>query len=250
LRGAATSGRGSGAALRRNRFGGRATINFDQKVPRLIGVSNYTAAQLRELLSISVEPPAVLQSEHHPFFCNREVREVCEREGIAFMAYGPFGGPDTERKRGKRPTDHPLLRQIADDVGEGGGLDSRQQSAGPRPAESSEAVQVRGAVGTGLLMSAVSAATCARAGATPAQVVLKWAMAQGISVLPKTLRQERLAENLAALSVELSVEQLAAINRLDTGQPSYWDPNCVDTFDSFNVYLDREAVQRELDQQR
>jgi len=166
-------------------------------------VSNYTAAQLRELLSISVEPPAVLQSEHHPFFCNREVREVCEREGIAFMAYGPFGGPDTERKRGKRPTDHPLLRQIADDVG-----------------------------------------------ATPAQVVLKWAMAQGISVLPKTLRQERLAENLAALSVELSVEQLAAINRLDTGQPSYWDPNCVDTFDSFNVYLDREAVQRELDQQR
>jgi len=54
-----------------------------------------------------------------------------------------------------------------------------------------------------------------RRGATPAQVLIQWGMARGVSVIPKSVRPERLAENLAASEVQLSAEDLAQIASLD-----------------------------------
>ena len=52
-------------------------------------------------------------------------------------------------------------------------------------------------------------------GMTPAQVVLRWGIQRGTSVIPKTSRVERLAENLAAESCVLDEGQMAAISALD-----------------------------------
>jgi len=54
-----------------------------------------------------------------------------------------------------------------------------------------------------------------RHGMTPAQAALAWLMAAGdIIAIPKTGRRERLKENLGALELELSADQLAELDRL------------------------------------
>jgi len=65
------------------------------------------------------------------------------------------------------------------------------------------------------------------AGVTPGQAVLAWHLARGRVVIPKTTSATRLAENLAAEGVSLSVQQLAAIDALDTNNRIGGDP---DTF--------------------
>lgn len=55
-------------------------------------------------------------------------------------------------------------------------------------------------------------------GASPAQVVLAWHLAVGNLVVPKSLRWERLAENLAAAELQLDDEDLARIGALERGQ--------------------------------
>jgi len=54
-----------------------------------------------------------------------------------------------------------------------------------------------------------------RHGTTAAQAALAWLLAQdGVIVIPKTSRVERLKENLGALELRLSQEQLAELDRL------------------------------------
>lgn len=54
-----------------------------------------------------------------------------------------------------------------------------------------------------------------RLNATPAQVLLQWGLARGVSVIPKSVRPERLAENLAAANLRLSAEDQQRINALE-----------------------------------
>lgn len=56
--------------------------------------------------------------------------------------------------------------------------------------------------------------TSANKGATPAQIVLAWELAQQpfIIPIPGTTKIARLEENLGAARIELSPEELAAIN--------------------------------------
>jgi diketogulonate reductase-like aldo/keto reductase len=51
---------------------------------------------------------------------------------------------------------------------------------------------------------------------TPAQVMLRWHLQQGRSVIPKSTRPERLAENIAVFDFQLADDELAAIDGLDT----------------------------------
>ena len=67
-----------------------------------------------------------------------------------------------------------------------------------------------------------------RIGRTPAQVVLRWHLQQGLSVIPKSVSAARLAENFHALDVELSNADMAILDGLDCGHRTGPDP---DTFD-------------------
>lgn len=51
--------------------------------------------------------------------------------------------------------------------------------------------------------------------ATPAQVILAWAMGEGYSVIPSSTRRENLASNLQALDLQLDAEDKKAIAALD-----------------------------------
>jgi diketogulonate reductase-like aldo/keto reductase len=55
-------------------------------------------------------------------------------------------------------------------------------------------------------------------GKTPAQVMLRWHLQQGRSAIPKSTRPQRIAENIDIFDFQLTDEQLAAVDGLDTGQ--------------------------------
>ncbi|WP_271395924.1 aldo/keto reductase [Neomicrococcus lactis] len=69
--------------------------------------------------------------------------------------------------------------------------------------------------GKGLLDEPVFAEIGARVGATPAQVVIAWHLAKGFVVIPKSVTSSRIRENLEAVNVKLSAEDIALIDALD-----------------------------------
>ncbi|ANS28752.1 2,5-didehydrogluconate reductase [Rhodococcus opacus M213] len=54
-------------------------------------------------------------------------------------------------------------------------------------------------------------------GKTPAQTMLRWHLQQGRQVIPKSVTPSRIAENFDVFDFELTADQLAAIDALDTG---------------------------------
>jgi 2,5-diketo-D-gluconate reductase A len=55
-------------------------------------------------------------------------------------------------------------------------------------------------------------------GKSAAQVMLRWAIQQRRSVIPKSVRPARIAENFAVFDFDLSADELSAIDALDTPQ--------------------------------
>jgi 2,5-diketo-D-gluconate reductase A len=69
----------------------------------------------------------------------------------------------------------------------------------------------------GTLQDPVINRIAATHGKTPAQVMLRWHLQQGRQAIPKSVTPSRIAENFDIFAFELTAEQLAAIDALDTG---------------------------------
>lgn len=67
-------------------------------------------------------------------------------------------------------------------------------------------------------------AAAARTGKTPAQVILRWHVQLGCSVIPRSTRAEGLAENLLLQDFELTGGEMEAIALLDAGERTGPDP--------------------------
>jgi 2,5-diketo-D-gluconate reductase A len=61
-----------------------------------------------------------------------------------------------------------------------------------------------------------------RHGKTVGQVVLRWLLQRGIASLAKSVRKERMAENLAVFDFQLQDEDMARISALDTNTSSFF----------------------------
>ena len=59
---------------------------------------------------------------------------------------------------------------------------------------------------------------------TPAQVLVRWGLEHGLVVIPKSVRAERIQENAGVLDFALDAEDLAALDLLDEGYRTSWDP--------------------------
>jgi diketogulonate reductase-like aldo/keto reductase len=64
-------------------------------------------------------------------------------------------------------------------------------------------------------------------GKSAAQVMLRWHLQEGRSAIPKSVRRERIVENFAIFDFELTREQVAAIDDLETGVRGGPEPDSV-----------------------
>jgi 2,5-diketo-D-gluconate reductase B len=149
----------------------------DRGLTRLIGVSNFNIALLREAIAI-LGPGAIAtnQVELHPYLQNRKLAAFCGAHGIRITSYMTLA-------RGKVLAD-PVIAGIA-----------------------------------------------AQRGATPAQVVLAWAMQLGHAVIPSSTKRENLEGNLKARELRLNDDEMQRIAALErngrmtdpAGRAPVWD---------------------------
>nr|XP_028565433.1 uncharacterized protein LOC114586308 [Podarcis muralis] len=89
-------------------------------------------------------------------------------------------------------------------------------------------LQAYSSLGTGQLVGrpeVVKVAT--RHGRPPAQVLLRWALQQGVSVIPKSATPSRVVENSQLWGWELSPADMEELGALDCGKRYCWDPTNV-----------------------
>ncbi|HSO33030.1 MAG TPA: aldo/keto reductase [Labilithrix sp.] len=63
-----------------------------------------------------------------------------------------------------------------------------------------------------------------RVGRSNAQVLLRWGVQHGLVVLPKSTHEKRIAENADLFDFTLDGEAMAALDALDAGEATGWDP--------------------------
>jgi len=92
------------------------------------------------------------------------------------------------------------------------------------------AIQVEGysPLGKGLVLKDPTVrAIAAQLGVTPAQVLVRWSMQQGVVTIPKSVKKERVEENWAVWGFSLSEVQMEALGSLHKGTRVTWDPDQV-----------------------
>ena len=162
---------------------------------RHLGLSEVTADELRA--AVAVHPIAAVQSEWSIWSrdVERNVVPTAAELGVGFVPYSPLG-------RGFLTG---TIRSAADLAG-----DSGFRRALPRFADD--------ALESNLAVVRVISSIADEVGATPAQVALAWlryrADALGVASvpIPGTRRAARVEENLGSVSVELSAQQVAALD--------------------------------------
>lgn len=78
---------------------------------KAIGLSNFTAKQIQEILRICQVKPAVLQTEVHPYSQEKELKRFLDKEGIVIQAWYPLGHGD------KALIEEPLFTQLGKKYG-------------------------------------------------------------------------------------------------------------------------------------
>lgn len=67
---------------------------------KAIGISNFTAPMLIDLLTYAKIPPTVNQIELHPYLPQTELVKFCQVKGVAVTAYSPIGRPASAKEEG------------------------------------------------------------------------------------------------------------------------------------------------------
>lgn len=81
---------------------------------------------------------------------------------------------------------------------------------------------------TDLLADSTIASIAAKYGKTPAQVILRWHIQHGLSVIPKSVHPARIAENIDVFDFELTLADVSSIDGMDTGIRGGPDPDLFD----------------------
>ncbi|CAG8558281.1 14434_t:CDS:2 [Acaulospora morrowiae] len=149
----------------------------DAGLVKNIGLSNFSAALIYDLLKYARIRPAVLQIEHHPYLTQENLIKYMKSQEIAVTAYSSLGT---------------LSFQEFD--GEYGQRALRTPS---------------------LLKQDIVLEVAASHKRTPAQVLLRWSVQRGIAVIPKSNKHERLVENMNIFDFSLTEEELRRISSLD-----------------------------------
>lgn len=75
---------------------------------KAIGLSNFNEEQIREILDVCEIRPTVLQTEVHPYYQAKELKQFLEKEKIVIQAWYPLGHGDKEL------LEEPLWKKLGD----------------------------------------------------------------------------------------------------------------------------------------
>lgn len=78
---------------------------------KAIGLSNFNQGQIEEILGLCEVKPAVLQTEVHPYFQERELKKFLSKEGMVIQAWYPLGHGD------KALLEEPLFTELGKKYG-------------------------------------------------------------------------------------------------------------------------------------
>lgn len=78
---------------------------------RAIGLSNFTTAQIQEILDICEVKPAILQTEVHPYSQEQELKTFLTQENMVIQAWYPLGHGD------KALLEEPVFSKLAEKYG-------------------------------------------------------------------------------------------------------------------------------------
>lgn len=151
----------------------------DQGIARSIGISNFQAQAIYDILSYARHPISSLQIEHHPYLVQSDLVTMAQENDIVVTAYSSFG----------------------------------PQSFLELPPAFSKRAKV-----TALLFDTEPVKKAAeKYRVTPAQVLLRWATQRNVAVIPKSNNRERLGQNLQVTEFDLTKDELEDISALDQG---------------------------------
>lgn len=85
----------------------------DDGLVKHIGVANFPAILLHDMLSYARIPPAVNQVEIHPYNQQTQLLEFCHSRNIVVQAYSPLGSPGYKESREPEVLSDPILKEIA-----------------------------------------------------------------------------------------------------------------------------------------
>ncbi|XP_063001931.1 glyoxal reductase-like [Elgaria multicarinata webbii] len=89
-------------------------------------------------------------------------------------------------------------------------------------------LQAYSSLGAGQLVGRAEVVNIAtQQGRSPAQVLLRWALRQGVSVIPKSASASRVAENSQLWTWDLSQTDVEELSAMDCGKRHCWDPSAV-----------------------
>ena len=147
---------------------------LDTDKVRNIGVSNFSPAQLKDLIRHSTIKPAVHQFELHPYLQQADWVAWHQDNGISVTGYSPLGNLNPiYGKPGNSKSKPPSLLQNEDITG-----------------------------------------IARRRGCSNAQVALSWGMARGYSVIPKSQHADRIRENFASTGCALEASDNDVIEKV------------------------------------
>lgn len=140
-----------------------------------IGVSNFSPAQLKDLISRSTIRPYAHQFELHPYLQQNEFVKWHHDNNIAVTAYSPLANLNPGYASSSKSTDDPP---------------------------------------PSLLKNKQISVIAEKRGCTNAQVALKWGMERGTSVIPKSSHVGRIKENINAKDCPLEKEDFVTIGNV------------------------------------
>jgi 2,5-diketo-D-gluconate reductase A len=151
---------------------------------RHIGVSNYNEKAVNEITDSGLEKPEANQIEFHPICAQIEMTQFMNRNSIVPIAYSSLAPLSTWRS------------------GEGQG---GEVLAGIK----NECQRVTKEIAAKLKVSS-------------AQLLLRWGLQHGYSVLAKSSRPERIRENLNVFDFDIPLSDMERLNRLNQNRPIAW----------------------------
>ncbi|KAG2439469.1 hypothetical protein HXX76_004823 [Chlamydomonas incerta] len=175
---------------------------YQAGLARAIGISNFAPHHVTQLLAKAVVRPAVLQVHVDPLDHADALQLLCRSQSITLTAYSTLG---TQYGGGKNPVlTSPVLAAIGKELGE-----AAAGQAGPAGGgEGGSGGEGRGG-GDG-----AAGAGAGAGGRGVAQVALRWALQQGLVVLPRSSNRGRIAQNLQLYDWSLTPDQMRRIEAL------------------------------------